>query len=301
MKYNLQEYLNIVHEKVNTWIADFIAILPNLALAVVIVLGAWLAARLARNLSRRVLRKVSNNESLNYIGNTLVYIAVLSIGVFSALSVMHLDKAVTSMLAGVGIVGLALGFAFQDIAANFVSGVLISIRKPYTIGDLIETNGKMGTVENVNLRTTMIKDFQGQEVIIPNKDVFGSVLMNYTTYPKRRVDLSVGVSYGETLTHVRDVAIKAIHGLDMVDSSEEITLFYSSFGDSSINFDLRFWVNEVRQPKYLVARSEAIIAIKRAFDREGISIPFPIRTLDFGIKGGKNLESMLHVSEQHQN
>ncbi len=301
MKNNLQEYLNIVHEKVNTWIADFIAILPNLALAVVIVLGAWLAARLARNLSRRVLRKVSNNESLNYIGNTLVYIAVLSIGVFSALSVMHLDKAVTSMLAGVGIVGLALGFAFQDIAANFVSGVLISIRKPYTIGDLIETNGKMGTVENVNLRTTMIKDFQGQEVIIPNKDVFGSVLMNYTTYPKRRVDLSVGVSYGETLTHVRDVAIKAIHGLDMVDSSEEITLFYSSFGDSSINFDLRFWVNEVRQPKYLVARSEAIIAIKRAFDREGISIPFPIRTLDFGIKGGKNLESMLHVSEQHQN
>jgi small conductance mechanosensitive channel len=301
MKKNLQEYLTIIHDKVDTWIADFIAILPNLALAVVIVLGAWLAARLARNLSSRLLRKVSNNESLNYIGNTLVYIAVLSVGIFSALTVLHLDKAVTSMLAGVGIVGLALGFAFQDIAANFVSGVLISIRKPYTIGDLIDTNGKMGIVESINLRTTMIQDFQGQEVIIPNKDIFGSVLMNYTTYPKRRVDLSIGVSYGETLTQVRDIAIKAIHGLDMVDRDEEITLFYSSFGDSSINFDLRFWVNEVHQPKYLVARSEAIIAIKRAFDREGISIPFPIRTLDFGIKGGKNLETMLGHETQHQN
>ena len=119
------------------------------------------------------------------------------------LSILQLDKAVTSILAGAGIIGLALAFAFQDIAANFISGIFISFRKPIKLGDVVKINDYMGKVEQINLRDTIILTFQGQMVIIPNKDVFQSPIENYSLLGRRRLDLVVGVSYGDDLEKVK--------------------------------------------------------------------------------------------------
>jgi len=114
------------------------------------------------------------------------------------LSILKLNTAVTSILAGAGIIGLALAFAFQDIAANFISGIFISFRRPLRVGDIVKVKDYMGKVEEINLRDTILRTFQGQTVIIPNKEVFQNPIENFSRLGKRRIDLWIGVSYGKT-------------------------------------------------------------------------------------------------------
>ena len=275
--------------KLTEWFQGAVLLLPNLVIAVLVLFIFWLLARAARGVVRNLLRRVSSNRQVIGLLATLSYVAVLAIGTFVALGILNLDKTVTTLLAGVGVIGLALGFAFQDLAANFMSGVLMAVRRPFELDDIIETNDHMGVVEELSLRSTLIRTFQGQVVMIPNKDIFGNPLVNYSTKRQRRVDLGCGVAYGDDLEKARDIAIKAIEKLELRDSSRDVELFYNEFGGSSINFTLRFWVDFGKQTDFLHAQSEAIIALKRAFDEGGITIPFPIRTLDFGVVGGEPL------------
>lgn len=283
----LNDAIGIVTGKINGWLEAAIAILPNFVVAVVIVVIFALLARLVRWGVRKAFGKASQNVAVVNLFAVLSYLATFTLGVFIALGVLQLDKTVTSILAGAGILGLAIGFAFQDIAANFLSGILMAFRKPLRVKDLVETNGFMGTVQHISIRTTVLSTFQGQEVMIPNKDVFNSPITNYTKTGKRRVDLPVGVSYGDDLSKVRKLVTETISGLDGVDVAQGVDLVYTEFGDSSINFVTVFWLKDISHGSYLRWRSEAIMAIKEAFDANDITIPFPIRTLDFGIKGGE--------------
>ena len=292
MNINLENPLKLVTEKLEGWLQTLITMLPNLVVAVIVVVLFFLIARLVRNLAHRLLSKVSQNEAVNNLLVTLLNVAVISAGFFIALSILDLAEVVAALLAGVGIVGLALGFAFQDIAANFVSGILIAVRQPFKVGDIIVNGDYFGTVRDINLRVTTIATFQGLEALIPNKNLFENPVVNYTRTKDRRVDLSVGVSYGDDLEKVKKLTIDTVSKLDSIDKSREVTLFYNGFGDSSINFSVRFWAKSPRQPDFLQAQSDAIIAIQKVYNENDIVIPFPIRTLDFGIKGGEKLSEM---------
>ena len=292
MSLQITDAIGLITEKLETWLRQLIVLLPNLVIAIIVAILFVVIARLARSLASKVLGRISHNHAVNNLLVTVIYVLVLTIGVFIALTIVKLDGAVTSLLAGVGIVGLALGFAFQDIAANFISGVLIAVGQPFRVGDIIKSGDNFGTVTNINLRTTTIKTFQAIEVLIPNKNLFQEVVENYTNTRDRRVDLSVGVSYGDDLEKVKQLTLEVVKGLDSIVRPNDATLFYTEFGDSSINFSVRFWAKSARQPDYLQAQSDAIMAIKKAFDENDITIPFPIRTLDFGIKGGEKLSEM---------
>ncbi len=135
-------------------------------------------------------------------------------------------------------------------------------------------------------------------MLIPNKNLFQEVVENYTNTHDRRVDLTVGVSYGDDLEKVKKLTIEAIENLKSIDSRREVTLFYNEFGDSSINFTVRYWAKSAGQAEFLLAQSDGIMTIKKTFDEHDITIPFPIRTLDFGIKGGEKLSEM---TIQHSN
>ncbi len=151
----------------------------------------------------------------------------------------------------------------------------------------------MGTVVDVNLRSTRVRTFQGQIAIIPNSNVFQNPVENYST-GQRRVDISCGVAYGDDLVTAPARSRSApCRGSSFVHPDRPVDLYFNEFGDSSINFSLRFWVDFAKQTDFLGAQSEAIIAIKKAFDDGGITIPFPIRTLDFGVVGGERLDEIL--------
>jgi len=293
MNINIDQPLQLITGKVEEWIAGFLKMLPNLVVAILVLFLFFGLAKLARKGAAGLFSKLSQNPAVINLFTTIVYVAVLILGVSVALSILDWSDAVTSLLAGVGIVGLALGFAFQDIAANFMSGIFIAFRRPFSVGDIIESEDHMGTVTDINLRTTVIVTFQGQEVLIPNKQLFQNVVVNYTRTRDRRVDLDVGVSYGDDLEKVKRVTIEAVRGIDKIDKEREVTLFFKEFGDSSINFSVRFWAVSPQQPDYLAARSNAVMAIQKAYNENDIMIPFPIRTLDFGIKGGEKLSEMV--------
>ncbi len=290
---NLEQAYALITEKLAAWMNGGIAMLPNLLLALLIVLVAVATSRLSRRLTRKLLASFSANASINGLVSTVVHLAVLAVGLFIALGVLRLDKTVTSLLAGAGIVGLALGFAFQDIAANFIAGVIMAVRKPIALGDVIASNGHFGTVTTINLRSTELRTPQGQMVIVPNKDVFQQSLVNYSVVGHRRVDLAVGVSYGEDLAKVKAVTLAAVRGVAMVRQDPPVEFWYTGFGESSIDFEVCYWVDFALQAHYRAAVSDGVMAIKRAFDEHDIMIPFPIRTLDFGIRGGERLAEVL--------
>ena len=289
----MQEAYRQVLEKLTTWGQEFILLLPNLAVAVIVVVAFWLAARGVRKAVRNVMKPTSTALQIDRLVATIAYLIVLIAGVFVALGILGMQKTVTSFLAGAGIIGLALGFAFQDLGANLISGIYMSIRQIFQTGDLIRTNEYFGNVAKIDLRATTLETLDGQLVTIPNKQIFENPIENYSASGRRRVDVVVGVSYAEDLEQAESIAVEAVEEIENRLTSRPIELFYKEFGGSSINFVLRFWIPFEKQPDYLRARHEAVKRIKRRFDAHDITIPFPIRTLDFGIEGGATLNEML--------
>lgn len=291
----INKYFSLLIRKIDLWVRQLVFMLPNLLIATIVLVLTFVAARFIQRTTEKILPRFSHSVALNNLVSSLVYTTSLLVGFFFVLNILQLDKTVTSLLAGVGIIGLALGFAFQDIAANLISGVIIAVRKPFGVGDVIESNESFGTIERINLRTIDIRRVTGELVKVPNRKVFESTMIIYTHYGIRRVDVNVGVSYAEDLEQVQQVITGAMTGIKGMVESKAVEVVYEEFGESSIDCKVRFWVNYHRQFDYVFARSEAIIKIKKAFDEHNIQIPFPIRTLDFGIKDGERLRDHLLV------
>ena len=270
---------DLLYDKLVGWLQQLIVMLPNLVIAAILLVLTFFVAGLVQRMVHRFLPRVSVGETLNNLVSTMLYVVTLLLGIFFVLTVLNLDKTVTSLLAGVGIIGLALGFAFQDIAANFISGVIIAVQRPFNVGDVIQTDSFFGTIERISLRTLDIRQITGELVIVPNRKVFENPLINFTQQTTRRVDLECGVGYESDLEQVRDVVLEAVAGVPGRITERNVEVMFTEFADSSISFQVRFWVPFRRQVDYVGARSEAIIRIKKAFDAAGIVIPFPIRTL----------------------
>lgn len=278
----------IVAKLAGWWTAGLL-LLPNLAAALLVVALAWLVARLASASVRRLLRQVTPYNEINGLLARLVWILTVGTGVFVALGMLGLDKTVTSLVAGAGVLTLVAGLAFQDLASNFIAGILLQLRHPFRTGHLIRTNEVYGTVEHINLRATLVRTLQGQLAVIPNREVFQKPLLNFSHFGSRRVDLSVGVTYGTDLPHAQAVARDALAALPARDPSRPPEVFYEGFGESSIDMTVRVWIPFERESEFLEARSDAVMRLKQAFDNADITIPFPIRTLDFSEVGGRRL------------
>lgn len=302
--YDTEKIFNKLLEKLNGWFDILVDNFLNFVLAIILLVITIFVAKSVKRLSTRYIHKIGTNETISRFLGQLIYIGILVLGLMLALSAMELSKTVSSILAGLGIIGLAVGFAFQDTAANFISGVYITFNQPYKIGDIIKTHdGHEGVVIDINLRVTKIRTYNGPIVYVPNRYLFQECFTNYTDFQQRRVQIECGVSYGEDLEQVEKVALEAAKNVSSRLESEEPTLFWTGFGDSSINFTLNIWCKFDETSKdFIPVRNEAIVSLKKAFDRNDISIPFPIRTLDFGIKGGTQLNkelSGLSISPQN--
>lgn len=295
----LTELFHLLVGKLSHWLEILVLSLPNAAIAIVIMLVTWWATRPLRGLAVKLLGRVIHNEGLVELLATVLRMAIVCVGFIVALNVLALDRAVLSLLTGVGVIGLALGFAFQDMASNLISGVALVLRpnKPFRVGDLIETNHMRAFVTQINLRDTELRTMEGQAVFIPNSAIFKNQLINFSLLGSRRVVIELGVSYGDDLETVRDVLLEAVGGLDDLHPEKKSDVNFTSFGDSSIGAMVRFWV-AYPQTDVVVAKSKAILAIKKAFDAKGLQIPFPVRTLDFDVRGGMTLPEALAGSEK---
>jgi len=282
----------VIGNKLNIWLENSLAMLPNIVLAIAILALAIFINKATRASIKKILNRVLDNKTVIGLFSRLLSVLILGLGLFSVLSVLSLDKAVTSILAGAGVIGIALGFAFQEIMSNFVAGVLISFQKPYEVEDVVEIDGITGRVMRIDLRVTLLRTFEGLEVLVPNKTMYTSTLINYTLTADRRINIQVGVSYGDDLEKVEQVALKALENV-RCRTDRPIELYFHAFGDSSINFVVQVWIEYPGINNYWKAHHDIITNLKKAFNENDITIPFPIRTLDFGIKGGEKLNPSL--------
>lgn len=300
MELGIEKAYVLLTEKLSGWLSSAIEMLPNFVAAILILIAFYLIGWVVRRVINRTLTSITTNRAVIGLIETTAGVAILTTGVFIALGILKLDGTVTSLLAGVGVIGLALGFAFQDIAANFMSGVILSIQHPYGIDDMIECKGFYGRVHDINLRSTVIRTTQGQLVHVPNKEILNSPLTNYSWNHKRRIDISLGVSYADDHEKARRLAIEAVQNLEAVDKDQPIEFFYTEIGPSTFNGTLRFWVNFHVHVDFLAPQSEAIIAVAKVFAENDIDMPYPITTLEFGPKGGVTLDAMLLRASEKQ-
>lgn len=300
--------MNQLFDKLEGWAISFARMLPNIALAILIFAIGFFAARMLSNFAKKQMIRYNVDKTISGFLGRILFIAVLTVGLMVGLSILNLSGTVASILAGLGIIGLALGFAFQDTAANFMSGIYITFNHPFAIGDVIKAkNGIMGNVVDISLRVTKVKTFDGPIIYVPNRFLFEDDFTNLTEAGQRRLRVACGVSYGDDLDKVERIVFEALENTPGRISGEDITIFWEEFGDSSINFTANIWLDYTRENKAFVgAKNYAIKELKKAFDANDIMIPFPIRTLDFGIKGGVTFKEevkdsgMLAVSKNGQ-
>lgn len=293
MNLSISTALEVLRKKIEGWFIGLSASLPNLIVAILVIFAFWLLSKVIKKIVSQILHRFTHNGPVSNLMGGIIQTCIFIAGIFIALGILNLDKTVTSLLAGAGVVGLAIGFAFQEIASNFIAGVLIAFRKPFKIGDIVKINDHEGKISDIDLRTTRLATYDGLEVIIPNKDMFTNTVTNYTATPERRVDLEVGVSYGEDLRLVRTLVLEALVKVTSRLESKDPEVFFTSFADSSINFKARVWITHSDPITYLNSLNDMVISIKEIFDQNDVTIPFPIRTLDFGIKGGEKLSDII--------
>jgi small conductance mechanosensitive channel len=274
------EALNIVLNSMRSMGESFLANLPNLAIAVIVVIITWIVTRVLDRVLIRVFHRVRLRESLSELFRKLIYIGVWVLCFLIVAIIIFPDFTPGKLLTVIGLGSIAIGFAFKDIFENFLAGVLILLREPFRLGDLIECEGMEGFVEDINIRDTSIRQVDGQRIVIPNAKLFTNPVTVRTDLDRRRITVICGVGYGEDVDRAREVIRKAVEGLKTVDKNKEVEIFAQAFGASSIDFEVTWWTGshplEIRR-----SRDEVVAAVKRALDDAGIEIPFPYRTLTF--------------------
>jgi small conductance mechanosensitive channel len=238
---------------------------------IIFIIGRWIA-KLLSNLVEKALTKAKVDKTLTKFANNLCYIALLIFVIIAAVGTLGVPVVQFSVV--IGAAGLAIGLALQGSLANFASGVLMLIFKPFKVGDFVEVAGAKGTVKEVQIFNTILASPDNVRVIIPNAHVTGGNILNYSVNGTRRVDLVVGVSYEDDLKKAKEIIESVLEADDRVLKDPSATVAVSELGDSSVNFVVRPWV---KSADYWDVYFDMTAKVKLSLDQNGITIPYPQR------------------------
>ena len=244
----------------------------NLVTAIVIFfVGKWVVNLVVNGLLKAMQKGELDITLRRFIGN-LARILLMLFVIIAAINQLGVQTA--SLIALLGAAGLAVGLALQGSLSNFAAGVLIVLFRPYKVGDWIEGGGIAGAVEEVQILTTVLKTGDNKRVIVPNSQIMGTTITNYSANETRRVDLVVGVSYSDDLDKVRKELEDLVDADERILKDPAVTIAVSELADSSVNFVVRPWV---KTADYWAVYFDLTERVKKRFDEVGISIPFPQR------------------------
>lgn len=245
-----------------------IAIQVALAL-VIFVVGRWVA-QWVTNMIRKALAKTDMEDTLERFLCNIIYTALLAVVVIAAIGQLGVET--TSLLAIFGAAGLAIGLALQGSLSNFAAGVLIVAFRPYKVGDFIEAGGESGSVDEVQIFTTILKSPDNKKIIVPNAQVMAGTITNYSALGTRRVDMVFGIGYDDDIDAAYRVLKEIIEADDRILKDPAYGIALNELADSSVNFNVRPWVDS---GDYWGVYNDVTEQVKRRFDAAGISIPYP--------------------------
>ena len=272
----MQALIDNLMEVLQTWQQEFLEKFPQVIIGLIVFLISLYVAKWLSRIVRRGMEMRKSDRELTVLLSRITQWAIITLGILLALEQAGQD--ITSLIAGLGIVGFTIGFALQDVSANLVAGMLLLYQQPFDLGDSIKVSDYSGTVKQIDLRATQIMTFDGLLVMIPNKDIFTNTITNYTRTNKRRIDYTIGVSYNCDLEHTIQLILDALSELPILLKDPAPVVDIASFGDAAINLTIYFWYDTGKEG-YLDVKNTTAVTIKRTLDDAGIEMPYPIQSI----------------------
>lgn len=267
------------------WKDQMIEHLPEIILSLLVFTLCYILSVYVKRWVQKPLSRIIKRTSIRSLVANIISIVIVLIGIIIAISLLNLNDLLTGILAAGGIAGLAVALAFQGTLANTFSGIFISLNDIMNVGDYVETNGYAGNIEEITLRNTRIREVDNNIVVIPNKTIIENPFKNYGLTPRIRTTIFCGVHYNSDMRFVKKISIEAISKRFPQLDYEHVEFHWLEFADSSLNFQIRFWIEARSNLTLLEAKSEAMMILKETFDKNDINIPFPIRTLEWSKDG----------------
>lgn len=257
-------------------VVDFLTLLPNLIAALVVfAIGIYLASVVRRLVRKALQRRTDNHQPIALLSQLAYWLVVILV---AAISLQMVGFNLTAFLAGLGIVGITIGFALQDVSKNFIAGLLMLIQQPFEIGEFIEVSGYAGKVEMIDLRATQVRTVDGKLVLIPNGEVMISPITNFSRADSRRVEINTGVAYESDPERVRQTALEAISAVPGILSDPAPDAIFQNFGNTTFDMSIYFWI-DTNQTNVLAAKDAGLNEIKQAFEQAEIDMPLPAQTV----------------------
>ena len=254
--------------------------LPLFVLALVLLTATWGATKWTVHSASSLFGRRLDSQLLRDVAARVLAVPVFLFGLYLVLRVSGLTRLAMTVVGGTGVLAIVIGFAFRDIAENFLASVFISIQRPFGRGDLIEVAGYKGYVQSVNTRSTLLMTLEGNHVQIPNATIFKDTITNFTANPNARFDFSVGIGYEDSITTAQSVALEVMRDHPAIINDPEPLVLVESLGAATVNLRIYMWVN-ISQYSQLKVRSAVIRLTKRAFEQAGISMPDEAREVVF--------------------
>ena len=261
-----------IWERVDAFVDGFVRSVPNIAAAIVVMLLVWFLAKFVRYL----IIKSANSQDRHNLGTVMGGFAraiITILGFFVAATIVVPSLNLGTLVSGLGISSVAIGFAFKDILQNWLAGLLILLRQPFQIGDQIKVKDFEGTVDHIETRATIIKTYDGQQIVVPNSEIYTNAVVVRTGYDLRRTQYDVGVGYEDNLDEAKRVMLDAISGIEGVQTDPAPEALTWDLAASWVNIRMRWWTQSDRKT-IVQTKGRVILAIKQALDEAGIDMPY---------------------------
>jgi len=259
-----------------SWFTSFIDFFPKIVAALVIFLITIVGAGfVAKSVKKYSAKRIKSPELLQLIFRITRW-TLLIVGTVVALDQVNFN--VTGFIAGLGVAGFTIGFALQDMAKNFISGLLLLYRQPFIIDDAVKISTFTGLITEINIRDTVLKTYDGETVIIPNQEVFENPIVNYTHTKLRRQQVTIGLGYEEDSDKAQNIFLKVVQGVEGVEQDPVPSIYVSELGNSALILKVYYWTDQ-KENNIFDVQSRVITAIKKASDDNRINLPYPIQTI----------------------
>ena len=279
----MQEAIDQARLSLHNLLLGFIKQAPSIVLGLFVFFLFFVAGRLVRRLAYKLNKRTQAHNNVGLvIGRIGQGITVLA-GILVASVIAIPGFTVGQLFSILGVGSVAIGFAFRDILQNFLAGILLLLNQPFRIGDQIVAKDLEGTVEDIQTRATYIRTYDGRRVVVPNSDLFTGLVTVNTAFETRRLEHVIGISYDDDIEKAIGVLEEVMRHAPSVLDAPEPDAFVVDFNESSIDIQMFWWISSPFQKDVVYSRGEVLRNAKRALDAAGITIPFPIRTLDFGL------------------
>lgn len=279
----MQDAINQARTSINNLLHGLIDRAPFIVLGLIVFLLFYFAGRLTRRLAYKFSQRTQRHSHVGLVIGRLGQGTAVFVGLLVALVIAVPGFTVGQLFSILGVGSVAIGFAFRDILQNFLAGILLLLNQPFRIGDQTITDKLEGTVEDIQTRATFVRTYDGRRVVVPNSDLFTNTVTVNTAFNTRRLEHVIGISYDDDIEKAIAVLEDVMRQAPSVLDKPEPDAFVIDFNDSSIDIQLFWWISSPYQKDVIFSRGEVLRKAKRALDEAGITIPFPIRTLDFSL------------------